>query len=173
MITGCSSPEQQKAQREKLLTKFAGTVIEHLLDRNPETMQRSLDTLAHDELTPPLADKLQSQKWLPESDLYVLKMKQDFEAKHESNKIVLDTVQALDPITQPDVRFHVIGKDVSETNGVTSKQTPFDYIASIHLTDDMDGMARVTDLTSSTAKAAPAPAEATADSHSKKRRRHR
>src|SRR5262249_53606992 len=81
-IAACTSPEQQKQHREETMQKFVTGVVEHILDRNPETIQESMNTLSHSEMTEALFEKLQGQSLLPETDISILKIVDESKAKH-------------------------------------------------------------------------------------------
>ncbi len=42
VISACSSPQAQEKHREELLGKFVSGAIEHMMDRNPDTIQQSM-----------------------------------------------------------------------------------------------------------------------------------
>jgi hypothetical protein len=155
-------------EREATMAKFVKGAVQHMLDRNPDTIQESMNELTRNELTQPLVERLQNDKVLPETDLSILKIKDDALKNHATNQVVLDQVQPLDPLTKPDVRFRVVGKDVAQLDGKPNGETPFDYIATCRLTDDMDGFPRITEFRG----ASPKPAESEAHSAKKKSRHH-
>jgi hypothetical protein len=166
-LCSCASSEAQMKEREATMSKFVKTAVQHLLDRNPETIQDSMNELTRNEMTQPLVERLQNDKVLPETDLSILKIKDDALKNHATNQIVLDQVQPLDPLSKPDVRFRVVGKDVAQVDGKPNGEKPFDYIATCRLTDDMDGFPRITEFVG----ASPKPAESEARPV-KKRIRH-
>jgi len=83
---------------------------------------------------------------LPETDLSILKIKDDALKNHATNQVVARSGATADPLNKPDVPLSRCrqrpGPDLTETNG----ETPFDYIATCRLTDDMDGFPRITEF---------------------------
>jgi hypothetical protein len=167
-LCSCASPEAQLKERQANMAKFVKGAVRHMLDRNPDTIQDSMNELTRNELTQPLVERLQNERILPETDLSILKIKDDALKNHATNQVVLNEVQPLDPASKPDVRFRVTGKDVAQIDGKPHGEKPFDYIATCRLTDDMDGFPRITELVG----AAPRPAESEARPGKKKSGRH-
>jgi len=177
--TGCSSPEQQQRERQQLMEKFVSTAIQHMLDRNPETIQESMTLLTRDEMTQPLVDKLVQQKLLPETDLSVLKLKDEAQENHTSNQVVVNSTAPVDAPTQPEVKFKVAGKEITQKAGAQENTRDFEYFVTCKLTPAMDGFPRITALAPANQPASTAPAEAETASergehgeHTHKRRHH-
>lgn len=150
---------------EQLIT----SAVQHMLDRNPETIQDSMDYLSHSEMTPDIFEKLQSEHLLPETDISILRLKQDAASKHTSNSIVVSTVRALDPLTKQLVRFKVIGKQIMKQDGKPIGDSVFQYTITCKIADPSTGDPLITDLVSDT-PTATAQADNKAPVHKKRRR---
>src|SRR5436190_8943556 len=72
-ITCCTSPEAKLKQRDSLLTTFVTSTVNHMMDRNPDTMKASMTVLFRDELTEKVIEKLQHQDVLPHTELSIEK----------------------------------------------------------------------------------------------------
>jgi hypothetical protein len=161
LLAACSSPEEQERKRELAMQTMAGTVIQHLLDRNPETIEASMNVLTRDEMIEPLVSKLQSEKIIPETVLNVRLIMEDAQKNHSSNQIVISNTKPLDDPKQQEVSFQVTGKDVRQLNGKPTGEKPFEYTVTCKLTPAMNGLARVTNLVipGATTKTAEADAQ--------------
>ena len=166
-ISACNSPQAQEKHREELLSKFVSGAVEHMMDRNPETIQQSMTILTRDEMTEKLVERLQNQKLLPETDISVLKIVDESKASHKSNTVTIASVTPQSPVMQPEVRFHVLGNTTDQTDGKPGATHPFDFDATCQLTEAMDGFPRLTDLTSAGATAKESEKTAAGDAHSK------
>jgi len=171
IISACNSPQAQEKNREELLEKFVSGAVEHMMDRNPETIQQSMTILTRDEMTEKLVERLQNQKLIPETDISVLKIVDESKASHSSNTVTVASVTPVSPIMQPEVRFHVVGSTTDQTNGKPGATHPFDFNATCQLTEAMDGFPRLTDLTSAGASAKESETTAAGDAHSRTKRR--
>lgn len=145
-IAACNSPEAEKKQREDQMQKFVTGVVQHMLDRNPETIQESMNTLAHSEMTEAMFEKLQSQSLLPETDISILKIVDESKAKHLSNQVTVDSATPIDPVTNNDVRFKIDGKTTDLKDGKPVKDQHFECIVTCELTPEMSGYPRAIDV---------------------------
>lgn len=175
LLGACSSPQAQQKERAEAMSKFVSGAVQHMLDRNPETIQQSMTVLTRDELTEPLVEKLQQQKLLPETDISILKIVDEAKMHHSSNKVQVESVSPLDPATKPEIRFRVTGKDTSEVNGKDAADRPFEFLVTCQLTKEMDGFPRITDLSAagSTAKSIEKATGADGSSTGRKHHHHR
>lgn len=178
-LGACESPEAQKKQRQQKLTEFVTTVVKQLLDRNPKTFQDSMDQLMREggELDDAAVHKLESQNQLPDSPIEIAQVISRAQAKHNSNTITISSTTPLDPITKDVVRFKINGKDTRLVDGHPQDDRPFEVTITAKLTPEMDGYARVLDISGLPASVgleaegkpdskAPGPAQ------SKKHRKH-
>ncbi len=153
--------------------KFVSTAVQHMLDRNPETMQESMTTLAHDEFEESLFEKLQGKNMLPETDISILKIVTEQKKKNATNKVVVDQVKPIDPVAQSSVRFNITGKDINEIGGKPADTKDFQYVVTCKLTKEMDGFPRITDLTTPGEPTSNKTAEAETTPAPHKHRKHR
>jgi hypothetical protein len=174
VLAACTSKEQQLKERENTLTAFATSVVQHMYDRNPQTLRDSMNLLMREQLTEKVVNKLQASKDLPETEIDVLKIIDENQRKKASNKVEVDIVRPLGPIEKDEVQMKVTGKDIAMSDGKPGDDKVISVIVTCQLTPEMSGYPRATDLTvlASAKPAAPSAAKAPAGGGSKKRRRH-
>jgi hypothetical protein len=174
-MAGCTSKEQKLKEREKTLTDFATSVVQHMYDRNPATLRDSMNILMREQLTEKVVTKLQNSKDLPETEIDELKIIDENQRKHLSNKVEVDIVRPLTPIEKDEVQMKVTGKDITLADGKPQDDKVISTIITCQLTDEMGGYARATDLTVLVSGKPPAAAAAAAKpaAAGNKRRRHR
>jgi len=174
-MAACTSKEQKLKEREKTLTDFATAVVQNMYDRNPQTIRESMNTVMKQQLTQKVVEKLQNSKDLPETEIDELKIIDENQRKHASNKVEVDIVRNLTPIEKDEVQMKVTGKDIALVDGKATDDKVISVIVTCQLTDEMGGYARGTDLVvlASAKPAAPlAPAKAVGVA-AKKGKRHR
>lgn len=151
LIASCSaSPEAQMKENEQAMETLITSAVQHMLDRNPATIQESMNYLSRSEMAPNTFEKLQNQHLLPETDLSILKIMQEAKAKHTSNEVVVSTVRPMDPLSKPTVRFKVIGKQIMKQDGKPIGDQVFQFTVTCRLTDPQTGNPQITDLVSDT-----------------------
>jgi hypothetical protein len=165
-VTGCTNAATQERERQETMRKFVTGAIEHMLDRNPDTIQQSMTLLTRDEMTQPLVDKLVQQKLLPETDLSVLKIKDEAQQSHTTNQVVVSSAAPVDSTNQPEIRFKVAGKEISQKGGATTNSRDFEYFVTCKLTPEMAGFPRITALAPVTEMSSTQSAEAETAEHS-------
>lgn len=146
LLTACTSKEQKAKQREQALTDFATTVVQHMYDRNPATIKDSMSVLLHSELTEATKIKLQASKDLPETEIDILKIIDENQRKHQSNKVEVDIVRPLGPIEKDAVPMKVTGKDIVLIDGKQQDDKVISVVVTCDLTDEMGGYPRATDV---------------------------
>jgi hypothetical protein len=166
-IAACNNPDAEKKQREDQMQKFVIGVVQHIFDRDPDTIQEAMNTLAHTEMTETMFEKLQSQSLLPETDISILKIVDESKTKHLSNQVTVDSATPIDPITKNDVRFKVDGKITDLKDGKPVKDQHFECIVTCELTPEMSGYPRAVDVV----MVSPAPVKATDKKPAPKKRR--
>ena len=167
------SPEAQKKARQDKLEEFASTVVQHLLDRNPETLKNSITTFMRDEVNDPERDKLQELKIIPDSPISVERIEQENKEAGRSNTVTISSVTALTPVDQDSVKFRVIGTEVSKLKEKVTNSQPFNYELTVLLNPEMSGYPRLTDFKGFTAPAATANSDTQRDKSNKKLKRRR
>jgi hypothetical protein len=146
-ISGCAvSPEAKKKAREETLDKFSKEVTKHLLDRNPATLQESVNQLMHGEVHTSALEKLQARKILPDSTIDVLKAIDDAQIAHLSNEVQILNVRALTPLEKDAVTFKVTGKEITKVSGKQKDVRPFSLELTCRLTPEMDNMPTLIDV---------------------------
>jgi len=140
------TPEQLKTQKSEQLTKFCTEVAKHLLDRDPKTIQASVNELLHGELSDGARTKLQAQKIIPDSSIDVLKAISDAEVSKRVNEIEVSSVKPLTSLDKDDVQLQVTGKETVKAGGKVVMVRPFSMTMTCRLTKDMDGFAQLLDL---------------------------
>jgi hypothetical protein len=143
--SGCSK-EQQLKQREQKLAKFATSVAQHILDRNPDTINESLSILMHQEVETKLIDKLENTNIIPDSPITLLRETEQWKTDHRSNKVQL-SVQPMTPVDKDQVTYKITGTDSTLVNGKKVEDKPVDFSIVCMLTPDMDDFPRVVDVT--------------------------
>jgi hypothetical protein len=171
-LTSCAlTPEQKKQQRTEVLTKYCTSVTKHLLDRDPTTIQESVNLLLHQEVSSSARDKLQAQKVLPDSTIDVLRDISDAEVLHRTNSIEVTAVKAITPVDKDTVTFQVTGKETVKVSGKVSEVRPFSMQVTCLLTNDMDIYPLLKDLKGFPQAMIRRPSTQAEQSSSAKRRR--
>jgi len=174
-ISGCAmSPEAKKKAREETLDKFAKQVTKHLLDRNPDTLEISVNQLMHVEVHSSALGKLQERKILPDSKIDVLRAIDDAEVAHRTNEIQILNVRPLSPMEKDPTKLRVTGKEIFKTNGKQNDMRPFSLELTVRLTPEMDNAPRLLEVGGmSAATAFSKPADNVSAQKSKKTSRKR
>jgi hypothetical protein len=175
-LAGCTSKEQALKEREDTLSKFVTSVSTNVFDRNPATIRESMDQLTRLQLNDKARNKLQADGEIPDTELDVLKIIDDNQNKHISNKVEIESVRAIGPMDKNEVPFKVVGKNTALQNGKPSDSKVFSITVVGLLTPEMGGYPKCTDISglpgrktasSNVTKSAVTPAAST------KRRRRR
>ncbi len=144
-LTGCSK-QQELAERQKTLEQLCTSVAQHILDRNPDTIEGSLNQLFHEELTDKCREKLENSQVIPDSPITVLREKEESEQSHKSNKIDVLIVRPLTPVAKDPVSYKVTVKNSTLVNGKAAGDRTYSFTIICSLTPDMDGCPRVVDV---------------------------
>lgn len=174
-LTSCTSKEQALKERTATLEKFASAVTENIFDRNPVTIKQSMNTLTREQLSEKALNKLQSAREIPETELDVLKIIDDNQNQHRTNKVKVESVSPLGPVEKDPVSLKVSGRDTPIVNGKNGADKPFSIVVTCQLSDEMGGYPRVVDvtgLTSTKPANAEKPAVKTVKAATPKHRRH-
>lgn len=170
LITSCAqSPEQARKHRQDVLEKFAADATEHLLDKNPETIQVSVNQLMHQQVHTDAIETLQKKKILPDSNIDVLRAIDEAQVAKKTNKVTVSSVKPLSSIDKEDVTFQVRGTEAFSINGKPSSSRPFTLELKCRLTKEMNDNAQIMDVNGMTAYAQPQ--EKGSSKSSRKRRR--
>ncbi len=145
LLSGCSK-EQELDKRKQTLTQFCTQVTQHLLDRNPDTIQESLSTLMHEELADKAREKLENSKVLPDSPITVMREKSEAQSAHKSNQVEVQIVRALTPVEKDQVTYKITGTDTTLISGKKADDHTFSFTMTCELTPDMGGYPRVVDV---------------------------
>jgi len=146
-LAGCSkSPEQLKQERLDQLTKFSTTVTKHILDRDPATIQESVNLLLHGEISNDTRVRLQSEKVIPDSSIDVLKLISDAQTFHRVNSIEVTSAKPVSDVSKDIVTMQVIGNETIKVNGKVASVKPFNMQLVCRLTKEMDGYAQLEDV---------------------------
>jgi hypothetical protein len=173
-LSACGlSPEAMKKDRTEKLEKFASTVVEHILDKNPETLKMSITTFMRDEVNDSERDKLQTAKIIPDSPIDVERMMQENQAAGRSNVVSITSVKALTPIEKDSVKFEVVGNEVTKLKGKVTDTKPFRYELTVLLNSEMSGYPRLTDMSGVVAPAATADSSQAASTKGGKKLKQR
>jgi len=146
LLSACTSKEQALKDKQATLEKFASSVAHDLLDRNPETVRVSTMRLMREELHESAADKLQSQKLMPDTEISILKIVQLAQKNHTTNEVKIEKVTAMAPIEKPLVPMKVTGTVVNMVDGKPSGETPFSMTVVCRLTPEMSNYPQVMDV---------------------------
>ena len=169
-ISGCAvSPEAKKKAREATLDKFSKEVTKHLLDRNPATLQESVNQLMHGEVHVSALEKLQARKILPDSTIDVLKAIDDAQIAQLSNEVQILNVRAITPLEKDQVTFRVTGKEIFKISGKQKDSKPFSLDLVCRLTSGMDNIPTLVDVGIMSASTAFSGSNATTRSPKNKR----
>jgi len=162
-----------KKERSEKLEKFAQSVVEHILDKNPETCKMSITTFMRDEVNDTERDKLQTQKIIPDSPIDVERLEQENQAAGRSNVVTISSVKALTPIEKDSVKFEVVGSEVTKIKGKVTDTKPFKWELTVLLNSEMSGYPRLTDLSGFVAPAATADSSQAANTKGGKKAKQR
>ncbi len=103
--------------------------------------------------------KLQAAGEIPDSELDVLKIIDENQNKHQSNKVEVQIARPLGPVENNTVPFKVTGKNISLVNGKENDYKAFSITVTCELTPEMGGYPRAIEVTGlPKAHAAPTPA---------------
>lgn len=172
-LAGCQSKAAEEKHREKVLESFATKVTKHLLDRNPATIHESMTTLTHVELDDKLQDKLENDKVMPETEIDIMKIVSEGEAKKLSNTVVVESATPQGDTDKDVVPIKVVGKDVKLVDGKEAESKDFTYIITCKLTPEMEDFPRAIDFAGATGAKPAAEKSAEAKStHRSRRHRH-
>ena len=137
LMSGCTSKEQALKDKQATLEKFASSVAHDLLDRNPDTVRISTMRLMREELNEAAADKLQSQKLMPDTEISILKIVQTAQKNHTTNEVKIDAVTPMAPVEKALIPMKVTGTVVNKVDGKPAGETPFSMTVVCRLTPDM------------------------------------
>jgi hypothetical protein len=170
LLSGCSK-EQELDKRKQTLVQFCTQVTQHLLDRNPDTIQESLSQLMHEELTDKAREKLENTKVIPDSPITVMREKAESTQAHKSNQVEVKIVRALTPVEKDQVTYKITGTETTLVDGKKADDHTFSFTMICELTPDMGGYPRVVDVDGLAAKTAAAAT--TTPAPASKKRKHR
>lgn len=141
-LAACTSKEQQLKDRQTNLEKFVTSLTKNVFDRNPVTIKESMGQLMRLQLSEAARNKLQAAGEIPDTELDVLKIIDENQTKHLSNKVEVDSVQATGPIDKNQIPFKVAGKNIVLLNGQPADSKPFNLTVVCELTPEMGGYPR-------------------------------
>lgn len=145
-LASCASKEQQLKERQESLEKFVTDLTKNVFDRNPVTIKESMGQLMRLQLSEAARNKLQAEGKIPDTELDVLKIIDDNQTKHISNKVDVESVRATGPVGQNLVPFKVVGKTTTLTNGQPTDSQGFNLTVVCQLTPEMGGYPRCTEI---------------------------
>jgi len=145
-LSGCTSKEQALKDRQASLEKFVTSLTQNVFDRNPQTIKESMGELMRLQLSEKARNKLQANGEIPDTELDVLKIIDENQIKHRSNKVEIDLVRALGPVDKSLVPFKVTGKNISLTNGKPDNDKVFSITVICELTPEMGGYPRCVEV---------------------------
>ena len=173
-LASCASKEQQLKERQESLEKFVTSLTKNVFDRNPVTIKESMGQLMRLQLSEGARNKLQSEGKIPDTELDVLKIIDDNQTKHISNKVDVDSVHPTGPVEQNSIPFKVVGKTTTLTNGQPTDSKVFNLPVICELTPEMGGYPRCTEIDGLPGgKEASKPAAKNASSGPASKRKHR
>ncbi len=175
-LASCASKEQQLKDRQDSLEKFVTSLTKNVFDRNPVTIKESMGQLMRLQLSEAARNKLQAAGQIPDTELDVLKIIDDSQTKHLSNKVDVDSVHPTGPVDKNEIPFKVVGKTITLLNGQPADSKVFNLTVVCELTPEMGGYPRCTaidGLPVSHPNEKPTPKTSTNSSSSTKHRRHR
>jgi hypothetical protein len=146
-LAGCTSKEQALKEREASLEKFVTSLTQNIFDRNPQTIKESMGELMRLQLSEKARDKLQAAGEIPDTELDVLKIIDENQNNHHSNKVQVDLVRPLGPVDKNQVPFKVTGKNISLINGKPGDDKVFSITVVCELTPEMGGYPRAVEVT--------------------------
>ncbi len=168
-LAGCKSPEQKRLERQTHLEKFCTSVVQHLLDRNPDTIRASITHLQREELPDPVFDKLQEQGLLPKTELGILRIIDRAQEIHSSNEVQVKTVKPIGPIEKDLVPFTVSGVEINKTQGKPDESSPFSCTITCKMNDETGDYPQAIQITGLSQQVKPATKTDSKEQHSKKR----
>ncbi|MBX9940886.1 MAG: hypothetical protein K2Y32_16615 [Candidatus Obscuribacterales bacterium] len=146
-LLACSqSPEQIKAKKEEQLRKFCTEVSKHILDRDPSTIQVSVNELIHGELSDQARTSLQAQKVIPDTAIDVLKLISDSEVSKQVNVVEVTAVKPVSSLDKDDVQVLVTGKEVIKEQGKVVGTQPFSMTMTCRISPEAEGFTQLIDL---------------------------
>ncbi len=143
-LASCASKEQQLKDRQDSLEKFVTSLTKNVFDRNPVTIKESMGQLMRLQLSEAARNKLQAAGQIPDTELDVLKIIDDNQTKHLSNKVDIDSVHPTGPVDKKEIPFKVVGKTVTLLNGQPADSKVFNLTVVCELTPEMGGYPRCT-----------------------------
>ncbi|CAN5145074.1 hypothetical protein BH10CYA1_BH10CYA1_38350 [soil metagenome] len=143
-LASCASKEQQLKDRQDSLEKFVTSLTKNVFDRNPVTIKESMGELMRLQLSEAARNKLQASGQIPDTELDVLKIIDDNQTKHLSNKVDIDSVHPTGPVDKNQIPFKVVGKTVTLLNGQPADSKVFNLTVVCELTPQMGGYPRCT-----------------------------
>jgi hypothetical protein len=146
MLCSCSSPEQQKQQRLSTLNTFTKAAVTDLLDRNPATMNESMNRVFSYEFSDAARQKLMQRNLLPETGLSVVRIIQDQQSSKSSNLVSVSKVKPLGAITKPLVPVRVTATQIVTRAGKQMSKRPLDLTLKIMIPNDPDISPQVVDV---------------------------
>ena len=141
-LAGCTSKEQALKERQESLEKFVTSLTKNVFDRNPQTIKESMGELMRLQLSEKARNKLQAAGEIPDTELDVLKIIDENQNNHHSNKVEVDLVRPLGPVDKNQVPFKVTGKNISLINGKPADDKVFSITVTCELTPEMGGYPR-------------------------------
>lgn len=145
-LASCASKEQQLKERQDNLEKFVTSLTKNVFDRNPVTIKESMGQLMRLQLSEAARNKLQAEGKIPDTELDVLKIIDDNQNAHVSNKVDVDSVHPTGPVEKNLIPFKVVGKTTTLLNGQPSDSKPFNLTVVCELTPEMGGYPRCTEI---------------------------
>ena len=173
-LASCASKEQQLKDRQDSLEKFVTSLTKNVFDRNPVTIKESMGQLMRLQLSEAARNKLQASGQIPDTELDVLKIIDENQTKHLSNKVDVDSVHPTGPVEKDEIPFKVVGKTITLLNGQPADSKVFNLTVVCQLTPAMGGYPRCTAIDGLPTDHPNTPAnKTTAGSSNTKHRRHR
>jgi len=145
-LASCASKEQQLKDRQDSLEKFVTSLTKNVFDRNPVTIKESMGQLMRLQLSESARNKLQAAGQIPDTELDVLKIIDDNQTKHLSNKVDVDSVHPTGPVEKSTIPFKVVGKTTTLLNGQPADSKVFSLTVICELTPQMGGYPRCTGI---------------------------
>ncbi|RTL35258.1 MAG: hypothetical protein EKK48_29275 [Candidatus Melainabacteria bacterium] len=174
-LASCASKEQQLKERQETLEKFVVSLTKNVFDRNPVTIKESMGQLMRLQLSEGARNKLQAEGKIPDTELDVLKIIDDNQNAHITNKVDVDSVHPTGPVDQNLIPFKVVAKTTTLQNGQPTDSKVFNLTVVCQLTPEMGGYPRCTEIDGLPGGKEPAKATGKSSSNtpiSKRKRRH-
>jgi hypothetical protein len=145
LLSACT--EQIKQSRINTIKTFASAVTCDLLDKNPSTMENSMNRIFSFELNDTIRQKLMAKRELPETGLSMMKVVQDELDDKMSNSVHISKVQIVGSVDKQLIPISVFGTDTILKKGQVLQTNPFVIKMVISLPPDESDNPSVVDIT--------------------------